>query len=60
MHLMTKIAFMGSPDFAVPTLRGLAARYEVVGVVTQPDRESGRGRAIKSPPIKMLATDLGL
>jgi len=57
---MTKIAFMGSPDFAVPTLRGLAARYEVVGVVTQPDRESGRGRAIKSPPIKMLATDLGL
>jgi len=51
---------MGSPDFAVPTLRVLATHYEVVGVVTQPDRESGRGRAIKSPPIKTLATELGL
>jgi len=51
---------MGSPDFAVPTLRVLAAHCEVVGVVTQPDREAGRGRAIKSPPIKMLANQLGL
>ncbi len=51
---------MGSPDFAVPTLRVLATRYEVVGVVTQPDRESGRGRALKSPPIKILANELGL
>jgi methionyl-tRNA formyltransferase len=57
---MTRIVFMGSPDFAVPTLRELAKNYEVVGVVTQPDRESGRGRAIKSPPIKTLATELGL
>ena len=60
MHLMTKIVFMGSPDFAVPTLRALAAHYQVVGSVTQPDREAGRGRAIKSPPIKTLATELGL
>jgi methionyl-tRNA formyltransferase len=60
MHLMTKIVFMGSPDFAVPTLRILAAHYEVVGVVTQPDRESGRGHTLKSPPIKMLADELGL
>jgi methionyl-tRNA formyltransferase len=51
---------MGSPDFAVPTLHALAAHYEVVGVVTQPDREAGRGRALKSPPIKTLATELGL
>ena len=60
MHLMTKIVFMGSPDFAVPTLRALAAHDEVVGVVTQPDRESGRGQAFKSPPIKILADELGL
>jgi methionyl-tRNA formyltransferase len=60
MHLMTKIVFMGSPDFAVPTLRALAAHYEVAGVITQPDRESGRGHALKSPPIKMLADELGL
>ena len=51
---------MGSPDFAVPTLRALAAHYEMVGVVTQPDREFGRGHALKSPPIKMLADELGL
>jgi methionyl-tRNA formyltransferase len=57
---MTKIVFMGSPDFAVPTLRVLAAHYEMVGVVTQPDRESGRGHALKSPPIKILADELGL
>jgi len=57
---MTKIVFMGSPEFAVPTLRALAAHHEVVGAVTQPDRESGRGHALKSPPIRMLADELGL
>ncbi len=60
MHKMTRIVFMGSPDFAVPILRALKKGYEVVGVVTQPDRASGRGRAIKSPPIKILADELGL
>jgi len=42
---------MGSPDFALPSLRALAGAYEVVGVVTQPDRASGRGREIKMPPV---------
>jgi methionyl-tRNA formyltransferase len=60
MHKMTKIVFMGSPDFAVPTLRALAQHYELIGVVTQPDRPSGRGRDIKAPPVKLLAMDLGL
>jgi len=59
MHNM-KIVFMGSPDFAVPTLRTLAQHYEIAGVVTQPDRPSGRGRELKAPPIKLLAMDLGL
>jgi len=58
--MMSRIVFMGSPDFALPTLRALATHYEIIGVVTQPDRESGRGRAIKSPPIKNLANELGL
>jgi methionyl-tRNA formyltransferase len=49
---------MGSPDFALPGLRALASAYEVVGVVTQPDRASGRGRALKSPPVKLLAREL--
>jgi methionyl-tRNA formyltransferase len=57
---MTRIVFMGSPDFALPTLRALAIYHEVVGVITQPDRPSGRGRAMKSPPIKILADELNL
>jgi methionyl-tRNA formyltransferase len=57
---MTKIVFMGSPDFSLPSLRALVQHYEVVGVVTQPDRESGRGREIKRPPVKTLALELGL
>jgi methionyl-tRNA formyltransferase len=55
---MTSIVFMGSPEFAVPILRKLADKYQVVGVVTQPDRPSGRGRNLKSPPIKLLAEEL--
>ena len=51
---------MGSPDFALPTLKALTERYDVVGVVTQPDRASGRGRELKAPPVKRLALELGL
>lgn len=51
---------MGSPDFALPTLRVLAEEYDVVGVVTQPDRASGRGRELKQPPVKALALELGV
>jgi methionyl-tRNA formyltransferase len=57
---MTSIVFMGSPEFAIPILRSLADKYKVVGVVTQPDRPSGRGRNLKSPPIKLLAEELFL
>ncbi|HET9913325.1 MAG TPA: methionyl-tRNA formyltransferase [Anaerolineales bacterium] len=55
---MTSVVFMGSPDFALPTLRALAGQYELVGVVTQPDRASGRGRELKPPPVKLLAQEL--
>jgi methionyl-tRNA formyltransferase len=51
---------MGSPDFALPALRALAGHYHVVGVVTQPDRASGRGRELKAPPVKTLALELGI
>jgi methionyl-tRNA formyltransferase len=51
---------MGSPDFSLPTLRALAGAYHVVGVVTQPDRASGRGRELKSPPVKSLAQELDI
>jgi methionyl-tRNA formyltransferase len=55
-----KIVFMGSPDFALPTLSALAKVYQVVGVVTQPDRASGRGRELKAPPVKSLAVELNI
>ncbi len=55
-----RIVFMGSPDFALPTLRALAEQYAVVGVVTQPDRQAGRGRRLGSPPVKRLALELGI
>ena len=57
---MTNVVFMGSPDFALPILRALTQRYDVVGVVTQPDRASGRGRELKAPPVKTLALELGI
>jgi len=50
------IIFMGTPDFAVPSLKALIdSKYNVVGVVCQPDRPSGRGRKLTSPPVKILA-----
>jgi methionyl-tRNA formyltransferase len=56
-----KIIFMGTPDFAVPSLAGLLAHGEdVVAVVTQPDRPKGRGRKLTAPPVKLLANDAGL
>jgi len=50
-----KLVFMGSPDFAIPVLQALVERYEVVGVVTQPDRPAGRGKVLTPPPVKSLA-----
>ncbi|GAB4416215.1 MAG: methionyl-tRNA formyltransferase [Anaerolineales bacterium] len=56
----TKIVFMGSPDFALQTLRALHENYPLAGVVTQPDRAAGRGRELKPPPVKTLALELGI
>ena len=61
--IMTKprLLFMGTPEFAVPALKGLAhGGYPVIGVVTQPDRPRGRGRESAPPPIKVVAEGLGL
>ncbi|RPJ50810.1 MAG: methionyl-tRNA formyltransferase [Chloroflexi bacterium] len=55
-----RVVFMGSPEFSVPTLKRLAVEYPVVGVVTQPDRPSGRGRVLTPPPVKLLAQSLGI
>ncbi len=55
-----RTVFMGSPEFALPSLRLLAESMHAVGVVTQPDRPSGRGRALTPPPVKLVAEELGL
>lgn len=56
-----KVVFLGSGSFAVPSLEALvAAGHEVMAVVTQPDRERGRGRAVAPPPVKPVAERLGL
>ncbi len=56
-----RILFMGTPEFAVGTLEALIqSRHEVVAVVTQPDRQKGRGNAVKFPPVKEAALAHGI
>ena len=56
-----KIVFMGTPDFAVPTLEALyQSRHEVAAVVTQPDKPKGRGKAMAMPPVKEKALEYGI
>ena len=56
-----KIIFAGTPDFAVPALQALCDKgYEVVGVLTQPDRPSGRGLKLHPSPMKLKANELGI
>lgn len=56
-----RVVFMGTPEFAVPTLRALLhSPYQIVGVVTQPDRPKGRGQKLTPPPVKQLAVQHGL
>ena len=55
-----RIIFMGTPDFSVPTLKALHEnRYDVLAVVTQPDRPKGRGRRLVPPPVKEVGKALG-
>ena len=53
-----RILFMGTPDFALPTLRELClAGHEIVGAITQPDKPKGRGHHLTPPPIKVFAIE---
>lgn len=55
-----KLVFMGTPDFALPTLKRLHETEHTISlVVTQPDRPKGRGRKITAPPVKRVANELG-
>lgn len=55
-----KIVFMGTPEFAVPSLKLLAKTHEVVGVITAPDKPAGRGKKILKSAVKVAAEELGL
>lgn len=56
-----RIVFMGTPSFAVPSLRALVeAGYEIAAVVSQPDRPKGRKKVLTPPPVKEAALELGL
>jgi methionyl-tRNA formyltransferase len=55
-----RVVFMGTPPFAVPSLVALAQDYEVVAVVTQPDRPARRGRRLTAPAVKKAALSLGV
>ena len=58
MKKSSKIVFMGTPDFGVPSLRMLIEEgYNVAGCITQPDRKSGRGNKLTPPPAKICAQD---
>ena len=54
---MARIVFMGTPEFAVPSLQALVQHHEVVGVVTQPDRPVGRKGEVNPTPVKQIAID---
>lgn len=59
---MTNIIFMGTPNFSATVLKGLleSKQYEILAVVTQPDRAVGRKKEIRMTPVKELALDYGL
>ncbi len=57
MMRMKRIVFMGTPDFAVPILEGLIEEYEVVGVVSQPDKKVGRKQILTPTPVKKVALE---
>ena len=50
-----RVVFMGTPDFSVPVLQGLIDNYDVVGVVSQPDKRVGRHQELRNTPVKELA-----
>jgi methionyl-tRNA formyltransferase len=55
-----RTVFMGSPEFAVPTLRAVLDATDVVAVVTQPDKPAGRGQKVLAPAVKVLAEERGI
>ena len=55
-----RVIFMGTPDFAIPSLAALTDKTEIICVVTQPDRPKGRGHKLLPPPVKVFAEENNL
>ncbi|MFT6686134.1 MAG: methionyl-tRNA formyltransferase, partial [Bacteroidia bacterium] len=56
MKKLNRIIFMGTPEFAVASLKAIVEQgYHVVGVITAPDRPAGRGRQLKESDVKVYA-----
>lgn len=55
-----RVIFMGTPDFAVDTLKACISTHEVVAVFTQPDKPKGRGNKMTPPPVKVIAEENGI
>ena len=58
--MQLKVVFMGTPEFAVPILGKLNQKFDVIGVITQPDRPSGRGQKLIQSPVKDLSASLDI
>jgi len=57
---LRKVLFMGTPQFAIPSLEEVAKHFNVIGVIAQPDKPAGRGKKLTPPPTKVLAQKLGI
>jgi methionyl-tRNA formyltransferase len=55
-----RVVFLGTPEFAVPSLAALASEHQVLGVLTQPDRPKGRGNQLAASPVKTAALNLNI
>ena len=61
MEVGMRVVFMGTPDFAVPTLQKMVDMgIEITAVVTQPDKPKGRGKDVQMTPVKIQALEYGL
>lgn len=55
-----KLVFMGTPEFAVPSIELLAEKHDILAVITAPDKPAGRGKSLKSSAVKVAAEELGI
>lgn len=55
-----RVIFLGTPDFAVPVLKGLMEKHNVLAVISQPDKPSGRGKRLLPTPVKAAALEAGI